>query len=122
MLVNPAFWAGILPFVLLASVTTMVGTVLLSRYWIRRQNTPSYGSILLLPFFSAFLVCLGELLWSACRYDGWEVFTLGYWEDAKGGLGDLIFPLVIFWFVSLFPAASIVIYYQKPHIDHRPQD
>jgi hypothetical protein len=115
MIVNRAFWLEFLPFVLLASVATMVGTVLLSRYWIRRRSIPSYGSIFLVPFLSACLLCIGSLFWEACRYGDWYIFTLSYWEQAKGGFAELIIPFVVFWFVCLFPAAAIVIYFQKPH-------
>jgi hypothetical protein len=115
MIVNREFWAEGLPYVLGASVATMVGTALLSRYWIRQKSVPSYGSIFVFPFVCAFLVCFGTLFWDACRYGEWYVFTLSYWEQAKGGFSGLIIPFGAFWFVCLFPASAIVIYFQKPH-------
>jgi hypothetical protein len=114
MIVNREFWAAALPYVLWASVATMVGTALLSRYWIRHKSVPSYGSIFVFPFVCAFLLCFGDLFCGACLYGEWYVFTLSYWEQAKGGFGDLILPFAAFWFVCLFPATAIVIYFQKP--------
>jgi hypothetical protein len=114
MIVNRGVWADILPFALLVSVATMVGTVLLSRYWIRHSSAPSYGSIFVFPTVCAFLLCFGLLFFEACRNGDWNVFTYGYWEQTKGGLAALIIPIAIFWFVGMFPAASVVIYFQKP--------
>jgi len=115
MTANWEFWSGALPFDLLCSVATMTGTVLLSRYWIRHNSVPSYGSIVAVPFACAFLLCFGGLFYDACRYGEWDVFTLSYWEQAKGGFASLIIPVAAFWFVCLFPAAAIVIYFQKSH-------
>ena len=115
MIVNREFWSEALPFVLLSSVATMVGTVLLSRYWIRHKSVPSYGSILAVPFVCACLLWVGSLFGEACRYDEWYLFTLSYWDQAKGGFADLIIPFGVYWFVCLFPATAIVIYFQKPH-------
>ena len=114
MIVNREFWAEVIPYVLLVSVATMVGTVLLSRYWIRHSSAPSYGSIFVFPTVCAFLLCFGSLFLEACRYGDWYLFIYGYWEQAKGGFAALILRLAIFWFVGLFPAASVVIYFQKP--------
>ena len=115
MNVNPGFWAEALPYVLAASVTTMAGTALLSRYWIRRKTVPSYGSIFVFPFVCAFLLCFGDFFLRACRDGEWYVFTLSYWEQAKGGLACLIIPFAVFWFVCLFPAVAVVIHFQGPH-------
>jgi hypothetical protein len=111
MIVNREFWAGAIPYVLLVSVATMVGTALLSRFWIRRKSVPSYGSIFVFPSVCVLLLFFGTLLWDF----GWDVFTLSYWEQAKGGFSSFIVPVATFWFVCLFPAAAIVIYFQKPH-------
>jgi len=115
MIVNREFWAEALPYVLLVSVATMIGTVLLSRYWISHKSAPSYGSIFLCPSVCTFLLCFGALFYDACRNGEWYVFTWSYWEQAKGGFAALIIPFAAFWFVCLFPAASVVIYFQKPH-------
>jgi hypothetical protein len=115
MIVNREFWGDALPYILLVSVATMVGTVLLSRYWIRHKSAPSYGSIFVFPSVCAFLLVFGSLFLDACRYGEWYVFAISYWEQAKGGFFDLIFPLAAIWFVCLFPSASIVIYFQKTH-------
>jgi hypothetical protein len=114
MIFNREVWARSLPYVLFASIATMVGTVLLSRYWIRRKSAPSYGSIFVFPSVCVFLLFFGTLFWDGCRYGDWSGFTLSYWEQAKGGFAALI-PVAAFWFVCLFPAAAIVIYFQKPH-------
>jgi len=115
MVVNREFWAEALPYVLVLSVTTMVGTALLSRFWIRRKSVPSYGSIFVFPSVCVFLLFFGTLLWDR----GWDVFTLSYWEQPTKGGGSafaaFIMPVAAFWFVCLFPAAAIVIYFQKPH-------
>jgi len=115
MMVNRAFWGGALLYVLLVSVATMVGTTLLSRYWISHNSVPSYGSIFVFPSVCTFLLCFGVLFYDACRYNEWYVFTWSYWEQAKGGFAALIIPFAVFWFVCLFPATSVVIYFQKPH-------
>jgi hypothetical protein len=115
MIVNHEFWLWLLPSVLLASVSTMLGTVLLSRHWIRHKSVPSYGSIFLVPFVCACLSSFVLLFSEACRYGEWYLFTFSYWNQAKGGYGDLIISFVVFWFVCLFLAAAIVIYFQKPH-------
>jgi len=114
MFVNREFWLQAIPFILLASVATMIGTVFLSRYWIMRKSVPSYGCVFVVPFACACLLTFGLLFIDACRYGEWYLFTLGYWEQAKGGFFDLIFPFVVIWFVCSFPAAAIVIYFQKP--------
>jgi hypothetical protein len=115
MIVNREFWAEALPYVLVLSVATMVGTALLSRFWIRRKSVPSYGSIFVFPSVCVFLLFFGTLLWGG----GWKVFTLSYWEQpTKGGgteFADFIIEVAPFWFVCLFPAAAIVIYFQRPH-------
>jgi hypothetical protein len=112
MIVNREFWAEALPYVLVLSIATMVGTALLSRFWIRRKSVPSYGSIFVFPSVCVFLLFFGTLLWDG----GWDVFTLSYWErPTKGGFADFIIPVAVFWFVCLFPATAIVIYFQKPH-------
>ncbi|HEY1663763.1 MAG TPA: hypothetical protein VGI03_15205 [Verrucomicrobiae bacterium] len=115
MIVNREFWAGALPYVLSVSFATMVGTVLLSRYWIRHKRAPSYGSIFMFPSLCVFLLFWGALFWDACRNGEWDVFSWSYWEQSKGGFAGLIIPIATFWFVSLFPATAIVIYFQKPH-------
>src|SRR5690348_954909 len=114
MIVNREFWAEALPYVLGVSVATMVGTALLSRYWLRHKSAPSYGSIFVFPTVCTFLLCFGALFWDACRNGEWYVFTFSYWEQAKGGFAALVIPFAAFWFVCLFPAASVVIYFQKP--------
>jgi hypothetical protein len=114
MVVNRKFWSEALPFVLICSFATMVGTVLLSRYWIRHNSLPSYGSIAAVPFVCACLSCIGSLFCEACRYGDWYIFTPSYWNQAKGGYADLIILFLVFWFVCLFPATAIVIYFQKP--------
>lgn len=114
MIVNQAFWLDALPYILVASGITMVGTVVLSRYWLRRKSVPSYGSIFLFPSLVAGLLCIGALFLGACVDGNLDVFTLSYWEQAKGGFAELLIPFAIFWFVCLFPAAGIVIYFQKP--------
>ena len=111
MIVNREFWADALPFVLLVSVATMVGTALLSRFWIRRKSVPSYGSIFVFPSVCVFLLFSADLLWN----EGWHVFTLSFWEQPKGGFVNFIIEVAHFWFVCLFPAAAIVIYFQRPH-------
>jgi len=115
MVVNREFWLEMLPYVLFCSVATMVGTVLLARYWYRHKSIPSYGSIFAVPFVCACLSSVVLLFCEAWHYGEWYLFTLSYWNQAKGGYGDLIIPFVVFWFVCLFPAAAIVIYFQKPH-------
>lgn len=115
MVVNREFWAEALPYILTVSAASMAGTVLLCRYWIKRNSVPSYGSILSVPLVCAFLLYFGGFFLEACRYNEWYLFTLGYWEQAKGGFAGLIFPFVIVWLVCLFPAAAIVIYFQKPN-------
>jgi hypothetical protein len=114
MIVNREFWGEAIPFVVLISLGTMVGTAFLSRFWIRRKSVPSYGTIFVFPFTFAFLLCFGGLFWDACRNGEWYVFTLSYWEQAKGGFFDLLYPLLAFGFVCLFPAAAVVIYFQGP--------
>jgi hypothetical protein len=52
------FWA--LPHILFGSVATIVGTVSLSRYWIRRGKHPSYG-----PFGRSAPLFLLALDWTA---------------------------------------------------------
>ena len=111
MIVNREVWAEALPFVLSVSVATMVGTALLSRFWIRRSSVPSYGSIFVFPSVCVFLLFSADLLWN----HGWHVFTLSYWQQPKGGFASFIIEVAAFWFVCFFPAAAIVIYFQKPH-------
>ncbi len=114
MVFNREFWGEALPYILLVSVATIVGTVLLSRYWIRRNSAPSYGSIFVPPSICVFLFFFISLFVGACRYGEWDVFTPSYWAQAKGGYFELILPFGAFWFVCLFPAAGVVIYFQKP--------
>jgi hypothetical protein len=115
MIINREFWGGALPYVLLVSIATMAGTVLHSRYRIRHNSRPSYGSIISVPFMCNFVFFLGILLWGAWRNNEWDVFTLEYWRHTKGGIDDLIASFLILWFVCLFPATAIVIYFQKPN-------
>jgi hypothetical protein len=115
MMVNEEFWAHGLPYIFLVSVATMVGTVFLSRYWIKRRSVPSYGSIFVFPFVCAFLLLLGTLVWDACSYSGWDVFTSSYWEGVRDDFGWLMISFGVLWLVCLFPAAAIVIYFQRPH-------
>jgi hypothetical protein len=115
MIVNREFWAEALPYILGVSVATMVGTLLLSRYWIRHKSIPSYGSIFVAPSVCTFLLFVGIFLIGAIHSGEWYVFTLSYWEQAKGGFASLFIPIIGFWFVCLFPATAIVIYFQKPH-------
>ena len=115
MIVNREFWAEALPYILSVSVATIVGTALLSLYWIRHNSAPSYGSIFVFPSICVFLLFFGALFWDACRYGSWYEFTFSYWEQVKGGFASLIIPVAAFWFVCLFPAAAVVIYFQKPH-------
>ena len=116
MIWNWKFWQEGVYFILGASIATMFGTVALSRYLIRHRKTPSYGSIFLPPFACVFFLVFGGLFFE----DGWAVFTLSYWTDVKGGPLDLIIPLAAMWFVCLLPAAAVVIYFQKPKVEHAP--
>jgi len=116
MIVNLQFWAPWLLNVLLFSVATMVGTVLLSWFWIRHKSVPSYGSIFVFPSVCVFLWYF--LIY--CHGGGWSdifyIFTLRAWYQEHEGPGPLLRHMVeAFWFICSVPAASVVIYFQKPH-------
>ena len=115
MVFNREFWGAALPYILLVSVATIVGTVLLSRYWIRRNQAPSYGSIFVFPSICVFLLISIGLFVDACIHSNWDAFTLKYWTEAKGGVSTWLIPISSIWFVCLFPAAAVVIYFQKSH-------
>jgi hypothetical protein len=117
MIVNEEFWAHSLPYIVLASVGTMVGTVFLSRYWIKRNSVPSYGSIFVFPFVCAFLLLLRVVIWDACSYSGWDVFTSNYWDWERSDW--LMISFGVLWIVCLFPAAAIVIYFRSLMIRSR---
>ena len=120
MIVNADTRSRILAPVLLCSVTTLVGAVVLSRYWIKRESIPSFGSLVVVPFACAFLFLFGSFFWAACRYGEWYLFTPGYWEQAKGGFRGLFFPFGVLWAVSIFPAAAVILYFQRQHDADRP--
>ena len=112
------FWA--LPQILLGSVATTVGTVLLSRYWIRRGRHPSYGTLLAVPLLCACLLRVGPMFWYACRYGAWYYFTPGFWQQTKGGWSALYYPLAVIGGICILPAAAVVVYHQgRQKIDVR---
>jgi hypothetical protein len=115
MIANPDTRSRILAPVLLCSVATLVGAVVLSRYWIKRGRVPSFGSLVIVPFACAFVFVFGSFLWAACRYGEWYLLTPGYWEQAKGGFRGLLFPFGVLWAVSMFPAAAVILYFQRQH-------
>jgi hypothetical protein len=98
--------------VLFGSLATIVGTLLVCRFWIRRKRTPSYGTLFGIPLGCACLVWVGPLFWEACRYGAWYLFTPGYWQQAKGGFTGLYFPIVLIGATSALAAAAIVVFYQ----------
>ncbi len=120
MVVNPDTRSRILAPALLCSVATVVGTVGISRFWIKHKSLPSFGSLIVIPFSCAFLFVFGSFFWAACRYGEWYLFTPGYWEQAKGGLRDLLFPLGVLWAVSIFPAVTVILCFQRQHNADRP--
>lgn len=113
MIWNWQFWSEGFFLILAASSVTLAGTVALSRYWIRHKSRPSFGSIVTPPLVCACLLIFGTLFYSACRDGDWDTFTLSYWAHTKGGFTELLFPLIIVWLVCLFPAAAVVIYFQR---------
>jgi hypothetical protein len=120
MILNPDTRSRILAPVLLCSVATLVGAVVLSRYRIRRASVPSFGSLVVVPFACAFLFMFGSLFWEACCYGEWYLFTPGYWEQAKGGFRGLLFSFGVLWAVCVFPAAAVILYFQSQHDTNRP--
>jgi hypothetical protein len=120
MILNRDTRSAVVP-VLLCSVATMVGAVLLSRYWIKRESVPSFGSLIVVPLACAFLFVFGSLFWEACRYDEWYLFTPSYWQQAKGGFRGLIFPFGVLWGVCIFPATAIILYFQRYHDADKPK-
>ena len=113
MIVNPDTRSRTLAPALLCSVATLIGAVAVSRYWHRRASAPSFGSLVVVPFACALLFVFGPLLWDAVRYDSWYLLTPGYWQQAKGGWAGLFFPLAVFGGICIFPAAAVVVYFQK---------
>jgi len=98
--------------VLLGSLVTIVGTLLVCRFWIRRKRIPSYGTLFGVPLACACLLCVGPILWEACCYGAWYLLTPGYWQQAKGGFASLYLPIMLIGATSVLPAAAIVVYYQ----------
>lgn len=68
MIVNPDTRSRTLAPALLCSAASLVGAVALSRYWLRRASSPSFGSLIVVPFACALLFMFGSLCWAACRY------------------------------------------------------
>jgi|SRR6266850_2752850 len=120
MSVNADTRSRVLAPVLLCSVATIIGVVLLSRYWIRRESIPSFGSLVVVPFVCAFLFVFGSLFWDACRYGEWYLFTPSYWQQAKGGFRGLLFPFGVLWGVCIFPATAVILYFQRQHDADKP--
>jgi hypothetical protein len=112
MIVNPDTRRWIPP-ILLCSVATLFGAVMLSRYWIRRASVPSFGSLAVVPFACALLFMFGTLLWEVVRYDSWYLLTPDYWQQTKRGWATLYLPLGVLAGICVFPAAVVVVYYQK---------
>jgi hypothetical protein len=112
-IVNPDLRSRALAPVLFSSVVTTVGAVLLSRFWIKRESAPSFGTLIVVPFACAFLFVFGPLLWDACRYGEWYLLSPSYyWQDAKGGAAQLCLPLAVLGGICIFPAVAVVVYYQ----------
>jgi hypothetical protein len=120
MIMNPDARSRMLAPAFLCSVATLVGAVVLSRYWIRRGSVPSFGSLVAVPFACAFLFVFGSFFWAACRYGEWSLFTPGYWEQAKGGFQGLLFPFGVLLAVSIFPTAAVILSFQRQHDADRP--
>jgi len=112
MIVNPDTRSRVLAPVLFCSVVATIGAVLISRFWIKRESAPSFGSLIVVPFACAFLFVVGPLFWDACLYGAWYLFTPSYWQQAKGGWAGLYFPLVVIGCICIFPTAAVVAYYQ----------
>jgi hypothetical protein len=120
MIANPDTRSRILAPALLCSFASVIGAVVLSRYWIKRNRVPSFGSLIVIPFACAVLLMFGSFLWAACRYGEWYLFTPSYWEQAKGGFRGLLFPFAVLWGTSLFPAATVILYVQRQHYADKP--
>lgn len=119
---NPDIRSRMLAPVLICSVAALLGAVGLSRYWIRLGSVPPFGSLVGVPFACASLLVFGTFLWAACRYGQWYLFTPSYWEEAKGGFRALLFPFGVFWAVSTFPAAAVILYFQRQRGADDPTD
>jgi hypothetical protein len=90
-------------------LATVVVTALFCRYRIARKKQVSYGTLLACPIIATLVVLLSL---SFC-FDGWQIFTRGYWTEGKGGLEMIV---VVFGFIAAFcvlPALGVVVYYQK---------
>src|SRR6266576_3543421 len=120
MSVNPDTRSRALAPVLLCSVVTIVGLVLLSRYSIKRESVPSFGSLIVVTFACAFLFVVGSPFWDACRYGEWYLFTPSHWQQAKGGFRGLIFSFGVLWGVCIFPATTVILYFQRQHDADKP--
>ncbi|MGB7767309.1 MAG: hypothetical protein WBN22_00445 [Verrucomicrobiia bacterium] len=90
-------------------LVTVVVTALFCRYRIARKKRVSYGTLFICPIIAT----AGVLLCLSVCFDGWRVFTRGYWTEGKGGL-EMI--LVVFGIIAAFcvlPALGVAVYYQR---------
>jgi len=94
--------------VLFGSFATMTGTVLFSRFLIRHNRIPSYGTLFGIPLACACLLWMGPILVNG----SWYLFTPGYWKQAKGGFSGLYVPIGLVDAGCILPAAAVVLYYQ----------
>ena|ERR1035438_4735359 len=98
--------------VLLCSIATIVGTLLLCRFLIKRKRVPSYGTLFGVPLTCACLLWIGPYFLEACLHNAWYLFTPDFWRHGRGGFADLYYPIGIIWATCILPAAAIVVYCQ----------
>lgn len=119
---NPDSRSRMLAPVLICSVAALLAAVGLSRFWIKLDIVPSFGSLAGVPLACASLLILGTFLWAGFRYGEWYLFTPGYWKQAKGGFRGLLFPFGVLWAVSTFPVAAVILYFQRQRGADDPTD
>lgn len=90
-------------------LATLMVAILLCHYRAVRQKRISWGTV-----FSSSIIANAIAFFGMGIYEeGWHSFSREAWTGGKGGLGQVLFVLMLIIIFCLLPALGVAIYYQR---------